>query len=84
MQMEFKIKEAVKHMGNVRVTQGRDYISPTEIGRHIGGPSKHSSFGSPICMKAVAMGLMNRNHAGHYALTSAGIHLFEEINNAID
>lgn len=70
--MEDKIKAAVIYMKNVRLNQGRDWISPTEIGREVGGNGQHSAYGSPICKKAVELGIMERNEQGKYRLVIAG------------
>ena len=39
------------------------FISPTEIGCLFGG---HSAIGSPICLKLVKLGRLERNGKGHY------------------
>lgn len=56
MKMDEKIKIAVDYMRRVSNTQGRDWISPTEIGREVGGVGKHSGYGSPICKEAGTTG----------------------------
>jgi hypothetical protein len=66
--MSEKIEKAMAYMHDVAMKEGRDWISPTEIGRAVGGVGKHSSYGSPICKQAVGEGLMKRNEAGHYSL----------------
>lgn len=71
MKMQEKIEIAIRHMKNELEVSGRIWISPTEIGKVVGGEKKHSSYGSPICKKAVELGLMTRNDNGHYALTGA-------------
>lgn len=65
MRMGEKIKKAIDYMNEVYISQGRDWISPTEIGHQFGG---HSAVGSPICKKAVELGWMERNEKGHYRL----------------
>lgn len=65
MNMSEKIQKAVDYMTDVYLKQGRDFISPTEIGNQFGG---HSAIGSPICKKAVTLGIMLRNDKGHYCL----------------
>lgn len=72
MLMLEKIEKAVKHMQTAMKCENREWISPTEIGEIVGGPGKHSSYGSPICKKGVALGLMLRNARGHYGLTVKG------------
>lgn len=67
--MQDKINAAVRYMEHVAKKQGRDWISPTEIGREIGGPGCHSSYGSPICKAATSKGIMIRNERGHYKLS---------------
>lgn len=53
---------------------GRDYTSPTEIGRAhaemfgIKSLNHHSSWASPICKRMVKKGLLIRNDKGHYKL----------------
>jgi hypothetical protein len=42
------------------------YISPTEIGKEVGGGSRHSSWGSPKCLKLVKHGFLKRNDKGWY------------------
>lgn len=53
------------------------FVSPTEIGREVGNQlgkkDKHSSFGSPLCQKLLAAGLVVRNMQGHYAAISNNI-----------
>lgn len=69
MRMQDKVDKAVKYMQKVLICEGRDWISPTEIGREVGGHGKHSSYGSPICKAAVNAGLMERDDRGWYSLT---------------
>lgn len=47
-------------------------ISPTEIGREVGGGDRHSSWASPICKKLVEMGYAERTERGWYLVTSRG------------
>ena len=68
MRMEDKISAAETYMREVMLKQGRDWFSPTEIGKAVGGIKKHSSYGSPICKAAVEHGIMERNINGHYRL----------------
>lgn len=49
----------------------RDYVSPTEIAGAVGGKTKgglyrHSSWASPICMRLVDKGLLERSPKGWY------------------
>lgn len=46
--------------------QGKEWISPTEIGRAVWGKGHHSASASPVCKKLVAMGLLARSDQGHY------------------
>lgn len=54
--------------------KGKDYTSPTEIGRAhaqmfgINSLSHHSAWASPICRRMVEKGLLIRNDKGHYKL----------------
>jgi hypothetical protein len=64
--IEDKIYIATSYMERVAISQGRDWVSPTEIGREINGG--HSSVGSPVCKKMVELGLAERNEKGHYRL----------------
>ena len=66
MNVDEKIDIAVKYMQKLAKTQGRDWVSPTEIGREINGG--HSSVGSPVCKEMVKRGLAERNDRGHYRL----------------
>ena len=52
----------------INYLRGRDWTSPTEIGREVWNPPRHSSAASPICLRLVAMGLLQRNRRGHYRL----------------
>ena len=70
MKMEEKIERATAYMKDVALNEGRDWISPTEIGVMVGGIGNHSAFGSPICKKMVEQGLAKRNNKGHYCLIS--------------
>lgn len=66
MRMEEKIKKATEYMKRVAISQGRDWISPTEIGEEVMGG--HSAVGSPICKKMVEQGIVERSEKGHYRL----------------
>lgn len=68
LKMKEKIQLASEYMQRIQINQGRDWISPTEIGREVGGFGKHSSYGSPICKEMVKQGLVERNDRGHYRL----------------
>ena len=48
--------------------RGKDWTSPSEIGREVWGPGHHSSTGSPRCKRLVEMGVLERNERGHYRL----------------
>ena len=66
MIMDDKIENAMTYMKVVTKNAGREWFSPTEIGRNVGGPGKHSAYGSPICLEMVKRGLCERNSKGHY------------------
>lgn len=51
----------------------RNWTSPTQIGREVGGQGRHSAWASPMCLRMVGEGLLERNEAGHYRLTMEGI-----------
>jgi hypothetical protein len=46
--------------------KGRNWTSPTELGRVIWGKGRHSSSASPTCLKLVKAGKLERNQRGHY------------------
>jgi hypothetical protein len=46
---------------------GTGYVSPTEIGREVGGGSRHSAWASPICKRLVAKEKAKRSERGWYA-----------------
>lgn len=69
MTMHDKIEKTIEYMKMVALKEGRDWITPTEIGRFVGGPKKHSSYGSPICLKMVELGIAEKNNKGWYKLT---------------
>ena len=53
----------------------RQYISPTQIGRVVGGRKpngyfRHSSWASPICKKLVEMGKVTRDNRGRYRIAN--------------
>lgn len=64
MKMAEKMAGAIELM----LTNKSAWWSPTEIGHHVGGFPKHSSYGSPICKKMVELGLAERNDKGNYKL----------------
>lgn len=68
MTMDDKIENATTYMRVVAMKEGRDWVSPTEIGRQVGGSGKHSSYGSPICKEMVKRKVCRRNKNGHYRL----------------
>ena len=43
-----------------------EFTSPTEIGNVVGGGDRHSAWASPICMRLVTKGVLERNHRGWY------------------
>jgi hypothetical protein len=43
-----------------------EFVSPTEIGRIVGGNGRHSAWGSPLCKILVAEGKAKRNNKGWY------------------
>ena len=48
--------------------QGRDWTSPTELGRVLWGKGHHSSSASPVCLRLVKEGKLERNTKGHYRI----------------
>ncbi|MGP1715664.1 MAG: hypothetical protein ACTS9Y_00665 [Methylophilus sp.] len=80
VKMAEKIDQAVIHMGNKLSTENQEWFGPTEIGKIVGGPEKHSAYGSPICKKAVESGDMIRNDKGHYRLTELGRARYKELS----
>jgi len=66
MKINEKIDIAVKYMQKISISQGRDWVTPTEVGGEINGG--HSSVGSPVCKEMVNRGLAIRNEKGHYCL----------------
>jgi hypothetical protein len=48
------------------------WFSPTFIAEGIRGKPYHSSWASPILLKMVEMGLVDRNEKGHYKITNKG------------
>jgi hypothetical protein len=45
---------------------GKDWTSPTDIGRNVWGWPHHSATASPVCKRMVAIGLLERNSKGLY------------------
>ena len=43
-----------------------EWLSPTEIGRFVGGGGRHSSWASPKCKKLVSLGMVERSDKGWY------------------
>lgn len=43
------------------------WVSPTEIGRNVGGGKRHSAWGSPICKRLVKKGFAKRHDCGWYS-----------------
>jgi len=55
----------------INYLKGKDFTSPSEIGRAFGRGKEgiyHSSWASPKCKKLVEMGLLERNEKGHYRI----------------
>ena len=52
----------------VAFLKGRDWTSPTVIGRSVWGEGHHSASASPVCKKLVSMGFLHRNDDGHYRI----------------
>lgn len=48
--------------------QGKDWTSPGIIGAQVWGPGKHSSSASPVCLRLVKKGYLERNDKGHYRI----------------
>lgn len=42
------------------------FVSPTEIGRVVGGGDRHSAWASPICLRLVTRGVLERDYRGWY------------------
>lgn len=63
MKMIEKIEMAVEFIVK---RNGNEWTSPTSIGNHVCGTGAHSASGSPICKKAVELGIMERNSRGWY------------------
>lgn len=66
LSIDDKVGMAEAHMEALR--DEREWFSPTEIGIAVGGPYKHSAYGSPICKTMVFRGICERNERGHYKL----------------
>jgi len=47
---------------------GKDFTSPTEIGSGAFGLLYNSSKASPICLRLVKKGLLERSQRGHYRI----------------
>ena len=47
---------------------GNKWCSPTEIGRSVWGIGHHSSSASPVCLRMVKKGWLERNEKGHYRI----------------
>ena len=55
--------------GVLGVLQGRDWTSPTTIAYLVRNRSGvHSSWASPICLRLVKAGKLERNERGHYRI----------------
>lgn len=64
-------KEAQQLSRSEKVLQflkGKDWTSPTDIGKSLWGPKHHSSSASPVCLRMVEKGLLERNDRGHYRI----------------
>ena len=46
----------------------KDWTSPTTIGHDVGGGIRHSSWASPICLRMVRSGLLERSGGGWYRI----------------
>lgn len=44
------------------------WTSPTAIGQMVWGEGHHSSSASPVCLRLVQKGVLERNENGHYRL----------------
>lgn len=64
--MKTKILSRSNHV--LLYLQGRDWTSPTEIGRQVWGQGHHSSSASPVCKRLTKAGKLERNERGHYCL----------------
>lgn len=58
----------------VTFLEGKDWTSPTSIGKAYGTENNkedlHSSWASPKCKKLVSFGLLERSKNGHYRLVN--------------
>ena len=43
-----------------------EFMSPTEIAQKLMSSAHHSAWASPICLRLVKKGLLERNKKGHY------------------
>jgi hypothetical protein len=48
-------------------SQRPEFVSPTEVGDHLGMDGWGNAFGLPLCNKLVSVGLAVQNDVGHYA-----------------
>jgi hypothetical protein len=65
---------SVEQKAIISYLNGKDFVSPTEIGNQVGGDLtghfQHSAWASPKCLKLVSMGLLRRNKKGWYKIKS--------------
>ena len=55
------------------------FVSPTHIGHVLHPSRKHGSpWASPRCIVLRNLGLLERNHRGHYRITESGRKIVEE------
>ena len=55
-----------------------EWISPTQIGKDVGGSNRHSAWASPKCISLAKKGLIDRSINGTYMINKKGINLYRE------
>jgi len=70
---EIDMKLSRRQQDVIEYLQGKDWTSPTQIGIKVWGFPHHSSTASPVCLRLVSRGLLERNNRGHYRLSSNAV-----------